>query len=331
MAAITCGVDIGSDALKCAVGDGHAVRAFWCSQPQPERRSMRDRLAPSEWESRVIGLLRNASKALPGWTNRVILGIQGFGTRIGYGELPPLRGEQLDTAVSAAISREIGSLQSLVVSHMTVPSLTPNKMGILWAACPSARARSLVRVAQGAGLQVERFEIPTLAAVRSLTRNHDIPPDTWNVMVEVGFEFTTVALFKNGVPYFTRDFWIAGGHLTAAIVSGKGCSWKEAEQMKRTHDLRTRDPVFETPLLRWLTELRRTQLYAISQHHFEAPSKVYLTGGTSRCIGLAERVEEAFGAPVVVDAWKSLRVPPDHEAGTYSTAAGLVLEPAGKG
>ncbi len=315
------GIDIGHDSLKCAT-----PRGVWRHRCLPERRSYRDRLAPAQWESRVAGLLRKASRECPGWGQSAVVALQGFGCRVGYLELPRLREAQLDTAVRGALARELPrGLQDTMLSYLEVPLLEgerAHRMGLLWAASPKLLVSTLAGVVRQAGLQLERCEPTALSLVRALACKHHWPAGSWNVAVNVGYELTTVTLARDQVPYFSRTFWLGGGSFTKAAMQGYGCGWHDAEERKLAYDVRQRDPVFECSVTRWLTELRRCQLYARSRAHYFGPRAVYLTGGSAQWTGLAERLSESFDSlNVVVDTW---------DGGDFSIATGLTTPP-GKG
>ena len=258
-----------STSTKVSLGDGRTATGFSevrSSTATVQSTSYRNRLTLPEREARLGGLLRQAVQEHHDWPRRAVVAIHSLDTRSFYIELPRLTGEALQTAVHTSVSRYLGALKGLIVSYIEVPSLSPGKMGILWAASPESVVGSYLRVVQAADMQLERFAIPVLAVTRSLTHHHTIPKGRWCLVADIGFQTTTVALFRDGIPYYSRSFWLAGEKFIRAAVVGYGDSWNDAEKRKCEHDLMRRDAVFDIAFDRWLTELHWTSLYAKAIH-----------------------------------------------------------------
>ena len=96
---------------------------------------------------------------------------------------------------------------------------------------------SLMDLLKEAGLQPIIIDVGSFALVNALNYGGGINPDEIISIVNIGSDITSIAIMKDGMTRFTRDFNVAGNNITNAISSGMGINWFEAEDLKKKHGM----------------------------------------------------------------------------------------------
>jgi type IV pilus assembly protein PilM len=328
---VQLGVDLGTFHVKiCALEGSQAACHVWSGELMPQRQTHDANLEQNEALSSLKELLTIAEKRSPYWSKKASVSTTDQGLTAAYLELPKLEPRQLKVAIPSAVAREIPQgLKDVEISHLVVPALHPEKTGVFYLAMPKAAGLQRVGLLSHLGYEVTRHEPGLLALIRGLARNGSVADGESVVVVDCGFRQTTVLWMNGGHPYFAREFRMAGVDFTYAIQMAEQCDWANAEQLKRSYDLREDHFELEPFVLRWMEELKRSIAFASRKLGGLQPQRLLLTGGTSLWTGLPERVEAALNIPVTRHSWKQMK-PADknaadqHSIVLYDTALGLV-------
>ena len=139
-------------------------------------------------------------------------------------------------------------------------------------------------------LLVDVAPIATLSALKAVS-----PEDAGSVIVlDIGAKMTSL-MIVDGEKVYNRSIPIAGNNITREIAQALGCSPEEADQVKREKgyvglggvvedDDQVADciaKVCRAVLTRLLAEISRSVNFYRSQQGGNAPTKLYLTGGTA--------------------------------------------------
>jgi type IV pilus assembly protein PilM len=187
---------------------------------------------------------------------------------------------------------------------------------ILLVATAREAVDGLVRCAQAARLRPVAADLGAFASIRTATAwaaPAGSPGGTDGLsqgIVDIGSDTVTVAVHTSGRPRFVRVAPGAGGAMvTRTLVEQTGCSWEEAERLKRTpgvlpapgsqpHD-HTGTILLEATT-RMLAEIRATLDFQASSDPGAGPQRFLLSGHGSLQPGLLAHCAAAFQAPVAL-------------------------------
>ncbi len=136
--------------------------------------------------------------------------------------------------------------------------------------------------------------------------------DGCNVVLDIGSKTTNLILIENEKIY-NRSIPVAGNMITKEIAQTFGCSYEEAEQLKRdvgyvsmggvtedADEVADRvSKVIRTVLTRLHAEISRSINFYRSQQGGNAPSRLFLTGGTSQLAQLDEFFQDSLQVEVL--------------------------------
>lgn len=234
-----------------------------------------------------------------------------------------------------------GSLENFYYDWEMVNNAFAKKEGeisILITAVSRKAADSLAEVMKTAGLELAAIEIESVANSRSLI---SFSKNSKTMMViDIGDRRTTLAIFKEGIPYCISSIPVSGQTMTMNIAGSLGISYDEAERMKLAHGV-TSD-ISGDILLKILTPMMDTlgheigksiDFFAKNFSSADTIDEIVLGGGGAAMKGLAEylgkkthrRVTLANPSVNVQTSPEELRI--DRKTFVrYATAIGLALK-----
>lgn len=330
------GVDVGHHSVKVALlGDGKKDAHVLEQEIMPRRETRDEDVPPQAVIEALKGAVAQCQASRPRARLSYATSFQAEGMLGFYLELPRLKKEELETAARSATVRQIPfSVDDAFISTTTVPPLSGDsqKHGMFVTAFRKALIEQHTGLFRQAGLAPENVELFFSPMLRSLSadRGAPTPNGAFVAVVLSGSRLTTVAILRDGNPYYLRDFPIGGRDFTYAIQMGAQTTWQDAEARKRLYDATSRDVPVEPILLRWIDQVRRSMEAFLRQHRALAPtlSRVLLTGGSAGLRGLDARLAEVIRLPVLVDSWAHLQPDPccaGKPAGCFRVATGLCL------
>jgi type IV pilus assembly protein PilM len=192
------------------------------------------------------------------------------------------------------------------VSEITEPGQGPMLRGLLVAA---ARDMVLANVqsAQRAGLKVTGVDLTSFAVLRSMGEAGAADCDTV-ALIDIGARITNIVVHRAGVPLFVRILLMGGQDVTDAVSEHVGVDRSEAEALKQVPDqsgqdherLVTAGRAVEMTAAAFVDEVRSSlDYFAASAPSGTRLQRLVVSGGGSRLIGLADRLEAATQLPVV--------------------------------
>ncbi len=175
--------------------------------------------------------------------------------------------------------------------------------------------------------------------------------ESCKVLLDIGAKTTSLVIVE-GEKLYNRSIPVAGNAITKEIAQALGCSLDQAEEIKResayvsmggvTEDedetLDRISKVCRAVLTRLHAEISRSINFYRSQQNGSAPTRLYLTGGTSLLPQLAEFFQDSLGIEVdYLNPFAAIAVGSgiDAEAleadgAVLSATAGLALQAGGK-
>ncbi len=121
-------------------------------------------------------------------------------------------------------------------------------------------------------------------------------------VIDLGARSTTISMYENDFPIFTRTELFGGERLTKAIAVRYGMTFEDAEQAKLLQDLPENYPsevlnVFKEDIIQHIH--RGIQFYS-SSTRMDHIDKIILAGGCSTLPGLDTLVKEKLNVPTVI-------------------------------
>src|SRR5947207_4810427 len=179
---------------------------------------------------------------------------------------------------------------------------------ILLVAAQLDMVRNLLAAIEGAGLSASLVDLIPFALMRSLTGSSlaDELEPTAQAIVCVGAGITNVVVHRHGVPEFVRMLGVGGDDITQGIATELTVDADTAEDLKRRADFASPDDL-EARTARivadraslLIEEIRGSLDYYQAQPEATTLSRILVTGGASRTVGLVQGLEQTLGGSVV--------------------------------
>jgi type IV pilus assembly protein PilM len=240
-------------------------------------------------------------------STQVHLGVAGLRAITREMELPPLPPEELNAAVSLQAEDvvpfpiERTSLASSVISR-TVDGEGMPLIRVLVAAAHRDLIDGVVAAVEDAGLEPVAIDLDTAALSRAFT----LPGSATDpeAVVSIGAGLTMVIVHHGGMLQFVRTIDLGGDTMTRAVSSALDIPFTDAEQTKRRLALQgPQDPTALAAVARVVNELvaeiHNSIRYYSALPGRTPPSRLIVTGGASRTVGLLDKVQQGLELPVV--------------------------------
>lgn len=359
----TIGIDIGSHTIKVVqVGltrNGYVLMRAGSTPTPPEalRQGVIDnRLAVAE---AIFTLLRTLGINSP----LAVAAVAGPSVVVRQVQLPAMPAQQLRKSIQwearnyLSFPVEDSLLEFEILGTQTADG-TP-KMDVMLVATPRELVDSRVATLEQAGLEPIAVELEPFALMRAVV---DLPTGMMGVnetmaLVDIGATYTHISLISNGNFILSRSVTIAGNSFTEAIAQVLGIEHAQAEDLKEQEGQVVSDeaeraelsPVgqelsraLEPQLEQLVREIRRSFAFydyqqtpgaAQGNRMTQGVSRVVISGGTAKLIGLSHYLQEQLGIPVeTVNLFSNsaIQLPPGAEeiqtqVPTLATAFGLAL------
>lgn len=210
---------------------------------------------------------------------------------------------------------------------------SPPGVLVLLVAAPRVIVEKYTKVVSLAGLTPIAVETELIALTRSLA-----PSDKTIILVDLGANSTDIAIAKNSLLSFSRSIPIAGEAFTRAVSQGLGVAVPQAEEYKKTYGLESSQLEGKIkgaldPVLRLVVdEIKKAISYYQTEEKGDAPSAIFVSGGTSGMPQIISMLSELLGMEVLVaNPFSKIQVDPETAkklapfAPLYSVAVGLAL------
>lgn len=246
-----------------------------------------------------------------------------------------------DSEISSAVKWESEQyipipISEAIVQHTILSrneTSTPPSVVVLLVAAPRVVVEKYTKVVSLAGLNPVAVETELIALTRALA-----PVDKTVLLVDLGANSTDIAIAKNGLLSFSRSIPIAGEAFTRAVSQGLSVAAPQAEEYKKTYGLESAqlEGKIKTaidPVLRLVVdEIKKAISYYQTEEKGDAPSAIFISGGTSGMPQIISVFSELLGMEVLVaNPFSKIQIDPESAkklapyAPLYSVAVGLAL------
>lgn len=174
----------------------------------------------------------------------------------------------------------------------------PNQMDVVIVAAKKADVNSYVDAITAAGLDTMIMDVDSFALETMYEENYDYESNEIVVIVNIGASLTNINVIRGGMSVFTRDFALAGNTITEGLQERYRVSAQEAESMKidgisgsEDDNIELRNVILECaePIC---SEIERSVDYFRSTFGGDYIKHIYLSGGSSRIVGLKSLLSE---------------------------------------
>lgn len=310
MAARVIGLDIGSYAVR-------AVQLTLGGQPTLERFAQVTLPPGAVRDGEVVDPAAVATALRRLWSEggfrgkRVVVGVANQRVIVRQAELPSMSVQDLRAALRFEAQDLIpipieDAILDFQVLEDSVSDGEP-RMRVLLAAAQRDMVRSHLAAVEGAGLTATAVDVVPFALVRALTDPGAAfeGDGSAEAIVCIGGGVTNVVVHEQGIPRFVRVLLVGGDDITDAIARELDVDLDTAEDLKRRSDMGSGDAaaaqaanIISNRIGTLVEEIRGSLDYYLAQSQSVPISRVLVTGGGSRLLGLMERLRSQLGGRV---------------------------------
>jgi type IV pilus assembly protein PilM len=246
-------------------------------------------------------------------SKKVVIGVANQKVIVRQVDLPWLPDDEVKQSLGFQVQDFVPMpVEHAVLDFFTLEEFTNDNGGRMRRGMLVAASREMVMNAvhavEKAGLTATSVDLSSFAVLRSLANaDHLGMGGEVEALVDVGARVTNIVVHQGGAPRFIRILLMGGQDLTDAVAERMGVSNPQAEAVKQELGLTPNVPeqsviasrVLESSAARLVDEIRGSLDYYTASTASVHISRIVLTGGGARLIGLAEALGNATRTPVV--------------------------------
>jgi len=245
----------------------------------------------------ALRLLINAYK-LKG--KKVATSVAGHGVIVKRLLIPPMSHKELEENLRIEAKKYIPDVEEVVLDfHILFQEA--EVMEILLVAAKKEIINNYMAILEETELEPVIIDVDAFALQNAFEINYPYEIENVVALCDIGNSVTTINVVKNGECLFTRDVAIGGRFYTEELQKEMGIGYEEAESLKL--NLKDEKNPKVNKLISRVSRLIALEI-AKSLDFFSASypdkkiDKLYITGGTSKVLGLKEMIEERIGINV---------------------------------
>jgi len=251
-------------------------------------------------------------------SKEVNVAVPGFTSLIATIDIPQTSKKQANKIVAEEISKYIPVPLEEVVYGWKIISNIPSAenggsgpMKAVLVAIMKTISNSYQKVFLRAGLKVNSLELNSF----SLARVFNESPEDCAIILDIGKSKTNVIIHWEGNVLFDKTIDLAGDKITESISKSVGIDFERAELMKKNKSLSNDKPeMINQVVISALEVLVKEINDALSSfkkiYPTIEPSKIILTGGTSKLKGLEDFLKSKFKQKIEKgNPWKKILFP----------------------
>ncbi len=264
--------------------------------------------------------------------------------------IPMAGGDRFEQQVRYEVEQNIPfPIDEMVCDRQILGETESGEKSVLIVAAKIEQLEAITDALQAAGFSPEIVGVAPFANTNILKAQMG-DDESCVVLLDIGAKTTSLVIME-GEKLYNRSIPVAGNTITKEIAQALGCTPDEAEQFKRenayvsmggvTEDedetLDRVSKVCRAVMTRLHAEISRSINFYRSQQNGSAPTRVYLTGGTSLLPQTAEFFSDSLGLEVgYLNPFETIEIDGSIDATTLETdgavlsaTAGLALQAAG--
>lgn len=227
-----------------------------------------------------------------------------------FTKFPTVPADKLEELVQYEVEQEVPfPVDEIVCDHQFLGQTAEGDTAAMIVAAKLDQVTKVTDAVLAAGFTPVVVDVGPMAVLNALRRSYPgLPGGT--IVLDIGAKTTSLILVENEKIYL-RSIPVAGNAITKEIAQAFGCSMEEAEQLKRERGYVALGGVTEdadeisdkvskivrTVLTRLHAEILRSVNFYRSQQGGSAPSRIFLTGGSS----VLPQIDEFFHETLKID------------------------------
>lgn len=305
------GLDVGSFSVKLlGVGGG---QRFWLAEAPLPGANGEPAAAPTpDVIARVIGEAMSLAGLSPRSFRGISMGVAGPDVIVKQIVLPLLDDSEVGPALRFEARKHLPfDPQSMVIDFQILGRYpSERKLEVLLAAVSQEHVERHLAPLRLLGVEPDILDAAPLALANAVAHGAGTDPEP-RVLLDIGFAASHLALYQRGQPFFTRRLDFGGRDLTRAIAEGTRVPFEEAEEWKLSAgadepgfrvdwDSAEMHAVVDCLQQKLVEELLRSFAFYRTQGRLPDSLRLWLSGGSARLPGLATRLGELLGLPVML-------------------------------
>src|SRR5262252_5009792 len=188
-------------------------------------------------------------------------------------------------------------------------------MEVVLVAAKKDKIQNHTNVISLAGRNPEVVDIDAFALQNVYEANYSVRANDTVALLNIGASLMNINITKGGMPLFIRDVSVGGNQYTDILQKELQLNFQEAEDLKlgRTggSEVEMVQPLLESITDLLISEVQKTFDFFRETYPSETITQVLISGGASKMVGLAERIQTAFSYPTsVLDPFRSITLGP---------------------
>lgn len=270
-------------------------------------------------------------------SRKVNISLSGPSVIVRYIEMPPMKKEELRSAIKFESSKYIPFDVSEAILDCAVldKSLSGNMNRVLLVAAKKDKVSSCMEIFKEMGLEIASIDVDTMAILNAFQRlGLETRQENIYAMINIGARFSNMNIVNKTSPYFTRDILWGGADVTSRIKEFLGLSAEDAEALKLNPGERKTEigGIIMPALEKFISEIRMSFDYFETQFGRNI-NKLYISGGGAYLFNTLDFLKENMDVDVVLwDPLEGVKISdeaPDKELkdspGKFAVAMGLAL------
>src|SRR3989441_2159195 len=202
-------------------------------------------------------------------------------------------------------------------------------MEVVLVAAKKDKIQNHTNVISLAGRTADIVDIDAFALQNTFEANYTVDSDEPIALLNIGASLMNINITKGGMPLFIRDVSVGGNQYTDILQKELQLNFQEAEDLKLGRsggsEVEMVQPLLESITEMLIMEVQKTFDFFRETYPSETISRVLISGGTARMMGLAEKIQETFGYPTeILDPFRSITLGPKVDA-EQATSLGPAL------
>lgn len=242
----------------------------------------------------------------------VNISVSGPSTVIRHVNFPKMNENELRQSLKFEAQKHIPfSVDEVHLDGYILKSDLPdNKMLVLIAAVKKDFLNLRLKLFEDAGLKVNIVDIDSLALSNAFNFNYSAEENQKYkalALLNIGSSVSNLDILENGLPRLSRDIHIAGNNFSQKLVEVFNIDFKSAEELKINPDNERSKAIsaaIETVFANLAASIRTSFDYYESQGTTTV-SKIFLSGGGSKFVGLKDMLGNLLG--IEVECWNPFR------------------------
>ncbi|MCA1810268.1 MAG: type IV pilus assembly protein PilM [Lentisphaerae bacterium] len=287
-------MDVGAGEIKVAAFA--RTRAGWELTHMALRELLTDPTSDTDPSLAIISSLQDMLKEKAIVPAPVVMSVTGQSAFLRLVKLPPVKRNKLHQTILYEAQQNVPFPINEVVWDYQLMGDSQNELNVMLVAIKSEIVASLTDCVEAVGLEVELVDVAPMALYNTVRYNY-VDVEGCILVIDIGAKSTNLVFVEEG-RFFSRNLPImgTGNIITQQLMKEFNLSFKDAEELKRTHASVAFGGAYEDYADKVISRVSKTVRGAMTRLHVEvertinfyrtqqggnAPNLVLLAGGTS--------------------------------------------------